>query len=505
MKRNMSVRSKLLISFIAFSVFVILVLWILEIVFLDEVYRAIKINSVHTAAREMMGMSDEEFEDFVVEKAASVGLCTSIYDEQLRLVAGEHAGGQCVVHNIPLNSIAHMYGLALQSEGNRFENYLSADTISDFLRKSEHINNFYNRFFWFGRDEFSEVSSNREANDCVLFGQVIENSEGELRFILLSSVIIPVESTVQTIRFELNLVVGTLIVLSIAMAYFLSQTISRPIVQINRAAKNLPEGRFEEVGKMKGYREVEELSNTLKKAAEEIQKVDRLGRELIANVSHDLRTPLTLISGYSEAMRDLPGENTPENLQIVIDETHRLSELVTDLLDLSKLQAGMEVLNREEIELVSFVQKILKRYEKMTGFQGYTITFENHCKSAFIFADPVKLNQVVYNLVNNAVNYCGEDRLVIVRLSEKDGRALVEIIDHGKGIEREKLDDIWDRYYRVETNHTSAVVGTGLGLSIVKRVLTLHQAQFGVESKLGEGSYFWFSFPLMEQSEKREL
>ena len=245
-----------------------------------------------------------------------------------------------------------------------------------------------------------------------------------------------------------------------------------------------------------GYREIEELSQTLADAAAEIRQVDTLRKELVANVSHDLRTPLTLIAGYSEAMRDLPGENTPENLQIIIDETTRLSELVTDLLDLSKLEAGMETLQYEDIELVEFTENILKRYDKMTAQSGYNIVLEKNVDRVSVLADSKKIGQVIYNLINNAIHYCGADKTVIVRLADDNGFLRFEVKDNGDGIPADKLKDIWDRYYRLDSSHQSQKVGTGLGLSIVKKILRLHNAKFGVESREGEGSCFWFALPI---------
>ncbi|MBP5289360.1 MAG: two-component sensor histidine kinase, partial [Clostridia bacterium] len=242
--------------------------------------------------------------------------------------------------------------------------------------------------------------------------------------------------------------------------------------------------------------EIMELSDTLSEAAGEINKVETLRRELIANVSHDLRTPLTLITGYSEVMRDLPGENTPENLQIVIDETRRLSDLVTDLLDLSKMEAGMDSLKKERLDLVPLLREIMHRYEKLTENDGFNLSFDVDESSCYVQADSVKISQAVYNLINNAINYCGEDKTVIVRLSVSGECARLDVIDHGEGIPEEKLKDIWDRYYRVDKNHKQAKVGTGLGLSIVKEVLQLHKARFGVESRVGQGSDFWFEIPL---------
>ena len=131
-----------------------------------------------------------------------------------------------------------------------------------------------------------------------------------------------------------------MILLSFGLALFISSRLSKPLEQMNESAKQLGEGKYDIRFPEQGAREVAELAATLNYAAAELSKVEDLRRELIANVSHDLRTPLTMISGYAEVMRDIPGENTPENVQIVIDEANRLTGIVNDLLDLSKLQAG---------------------------------------------------------------------------------------------------------------------------------------------------------------------
>ena len=497
MKRNFGVKSKLLVSFISFSVLVIALLWLLEVVFLDQIYRAIKINSVRKIADGMRGLGDEQLISMSTHAASSVGLCFSIYDENLNLLAEEHSGGQCVVHNLSQKTVAVFYEATSNFENKRFESHLSAQEIMNILKRHEHSL----KYFQFPQGFFLEsepiLSASSDAYDCILYSQIFENGQGVRRYALISSVLLPIDSTVQTIRFELNLLIGILIVVSILMSIILSKTISSPIAKLNKAAKTLPDGHFDGQN-IKGYREVEELAETLRKSALEIQQVDRLRRELIANVSHDLRTPLTLISAYSEIMRDIPGENTPENLQVVIDESHRLSELVTDLLDLSKLEAGIEQLNRERVELISFVREILNRYKKMTGFSGYSLNFETEFQELFVLADPIKLNQIVYNLVNNAINYCGDDKTVIVRIEARDGEAILQVIDHGEGIPQDKLDHIWDRYYRAEKSHQTATIGTGLGLSIVKKHLSLHNSNFGVESSVGKGSMFWFTLQIVE-------
>ncbi len=497
LKRNFGVKSKLLLSLFAFSIIILVILWVLQILCLDSIYRGIKVHTIRRYSDKITSLDDSAYDIFLLNAATDEQLCINIYDENLNLLAGEHAGGRCVVHNIGKSSVNLFFNAALSFDEKSFESYLPADDIARLLERNDFFHSFVSDFFGERKQSFSSVTSDNES-DCMLVCRVFQNEDGEERFLLMSSVIIPVNATKNVIGFELLLVSAVLVILSVVVAYFLSKTITRPIVQLNSASKRLAEGEFSSDG-IGGYREVEELSNTLSEAAFEIRQVEKLRRELVANVSHDLRTPLTLIAGYSEAMRDLPGENTAENLQIVIDETTRLSQLVTDLLDLSKLEAGMDRLQREEVEVVSFTRDILKRYDKMIAQHGYTIKLESNCDQIRVFVDSLKFGQVVYNLVNNAIHYCGEDKMVIVRLSADDKKLLFEVEDHGQGIPRDKLREIWDRYYRVDSNHESHRVGTGLGLSIVKKVLQLHNAAFGVRSEEGNGSCFWFVLPLLDQ------
>ena len=254
-----------------------------------------------------------------------------------------------------------------------------------------------------------------------------------------------------------------------------------------------------------GYGEVTELAQTLNYAAKELGKVEHLQRELVANISHDLRTPLTMIIGYGEVMRDLPGENTPENVQVIIDEATRLSTLVNDVLDISKLQSGTEVMHIEIFNFTDSVRSQLQRYNKMTD---YHIAF-HYNKDVWVKGDPLKISQVVCNLVNNAINYTGEDKLVIIDQTEENGRMHFSVTDTGEGIAPELLSDIWERYYKVDKNHKRARVGTGLGLSIVKSVLDMHPGTtYGVRSELGKGSCFWFEMetqcpPISEASSEK--
>ena len=230
----------------------------------------------------------------------------------------------------------------------------------------------------------------------------------------------------------------------------------------------------------------------LRRLRQRYENGDRELKEAVTNVSHDLRTPLTMIKGYAEVMRDLPGENTPENVQIIIDEAGRLNDLVNDLLDLSRLQAGVLELKRERFDLTESIREILTRYDKLADFK---FPFQPG-ESVYVVADKLKISQVVYNLINNAVNYAGEDKTVALSQEVMGDHVRISVTDTGEGIPQDRLRDIWDRYYKVDREHRRAQVGTGLGLSIVKNVLDLHGGSYGVISELGKGSTFWFQLPI---------
>lgn len=262
---------------------------------------------------------------------------------------------------------------------------------------------------------------------------------------------------------------------------------------MSKEARLLATGNYNVNFSGKGYKESEELANSLNFAAGELSKLDSLQKELIANISHDLRTPLTMISGYAEMMRDIPGEMTGDNLKIIIDESQRLSMLVSDVMDLSKLGANIEELKKSEFSLTEKIEAVIERIGKMSACDGYKINFVcDH--DAIVYADETRILQVIYNLITNAINHTGEDRTVNVRQIVLDGGKAVriEVTDSGEGIKEEDLPYIWDRYYKVDRVHKRASVGSGLGLSIVKNILKLHSANFGVESREGEGSTFWF-------------
>ena len=334
-------------------------------------------------------------------------------------------------------------------------------------------------------------------NESIIYSIVANEPDGTAVLLLLNSVISPVDATVTTLNAILIAVSVLLVLLSLLMAVLISKKISRPIESLSCGAKELATGNYNVDFSTSGYREIGELAESLDYAQHELSKADSLRRELIANVSHDLRTPLTMISGYAEIMRDIPGENSAENLQVIIDEAGRLRDLVNDVLDISRIESGARKLDITRFSLTELIRGATETYSKLTEKRGFAITFD--CDTdAIVESDRTVVQQIFYNLLNNAINYSGDSRTVkVTQTISPDGSAVrITVRDYGEGIPEDKLPLIWDRYYKVDKVHRRAAVGTGLGLSIVKGSTELLGGACGVSSTVGSGSSFWFELPL---------
>ena len=229
-------------------------------------------------------------------------------------------------------------------------------------------------------------------------------------------------------------------------------------------------------------------------AASEMHKTEELKRDLIANVSHDLKTPLTMIKAYAEKVRDLSykdPEKREKDLNVIIDETDRLNALVNDLLDMSKIQAGASELKLEKYDLIENIHEILKRYDITIEKEGYKFELDLPDK-AIIKADKSKIEQVIYNLVNNAIEHTGNDLIVKIAVKKQRDFYIISITDTGAGLTEEEKKLVWNRYYKKDKRHKRNVVGSGIGLSIVKGILDSHNCEYGIDSKLNEYPTFYF-------------
>ena len=299
---------------------------------------------------------------------------------------------------------------------------------------------------------------------------------------------------------QLQLVLISLIVIFVALIIsgLLSMELTKPISQISLAAKRMATGDYSvDFQAQYSYAEMNALAETLNYAKEEISRVDELQKEVLANVTHDLKTPLTMIKAYASMIQEISGDNPEKrekHTQVIIDETDRLTALVNDILKMSKIRSGMDTLKTEEFNLSEFIHTVLERFEFLTETQGYTIVRDID-DELYTRADKDKIEQVVYNLIGNAVNYTGDDKKITVSLHRKNEKIRFSVTDTGKGIPPEECSTIWERYYSSAETHKRPIKGTGLGLSIVKTILVKHGFGFGVDSEVGKGSTFFVDFP----------
>ncbi|MDY4897983.1 MAG: HAMP domain-containing sensor histidine kinase [Eubacteriales bacterium] len=487
-RRGLSIRWKMFFSLVAFIAFALLVVWLFQIKLLGYFYQSIRERELTRLADVIENCIDDENRDSVVYAyAVDSKVC-------VRLMRIETAGDKvmayeelsvdvaedCVLHNITNTYLSRLYYAAMTN--GEYTDKMTRQQLYD-------SGYFYPRYSL--SDQHGRPDGAKGAIQSMIYVRMITNSAGERFAIMLNTEITPVGSLVSMMTTQYIWVVEVLLVGALLLAIVLSRIISTPIERMNETAKQLAEGHYDVHFGGDGFREARELAETLNYAASELSKTDRLQKELIANISHDLRTPLTMITGYGEVMRDVPGENTPENVQVIIDEANRLSELVSSLLDLSRLQAGAGKPNIARFDLTGTVRDAMNRYAKLTEHYGYRIEFYSH-GSVEVEADRSMILQVLYNLINNAINYIGDDKRVMVTQEVHDGVVRISVADHGEGIDPEHLPLIWDRYYKENKVHRRATVGTGIGLSIVKGVLEAHGAGYGVDSTPGEGSCFWF-------------
>ena len=272
--------------------------------------------------------------------------------------------------------------------------------------------------------------------------------------VLVTTPVEATESAIRVLKTELLFITITLIIISSIVAIYLSYYLTKPIKKIEEKSKKLGEGNYNVKFETGSYTEVDNLAKTLNSVTTELKKTDDLRRELISNVSHDLKTPLTMIKSYAEMMIDIPQtkEKQDEKLNIIVEETDRLNILVNDIVNLSKLESNIEELNLEVINLSELLKTIVNRFNYLIEMENYI--FEVNIEdNLYTKVDKNKISQVIYNLIGNAINYTGKDKRVIINLYEKNNYIYFEVKDTGMGINKKDIDNIWDKYYKVEIKH----------------------------------------------------
>ena len=458
-KKKTSIQAKTLIYLLSFNIVIILLLWICQISIFDIYYEKEQISNMDGIVSSLKNASPEEVTTLLQDISYQNEVCIALTSDNGILTTYNANMNGCPLSSS--DSTARELMLQFINSDSSFKSY-------KFVNDDKHV---------------SALMYGLRNNNSYMF--IYSNLEDISDFTLI-------------IKRQLMYVCFLGIFIAVIISIFLATKLTDPITEITKKAKKLGSGNSDVKFEESGIKEIDELAETLSQAQKEMAKTDELRRDLMANVSHDLKTPLTMIKAYAEMIRDISYKNPDkmnEHLGIIVDETDRLTVLVNDILDLSKMQSNADVLKLEKFDLVAEINSIVKKYQIIKETEKYIINVEVP-ESSMVKADKKKIDQVIYNLVNNAINYTGNDKTVTIRVTKHKKYYMVEIIDTGKGIKSEEIPYIWDKYYKNDKNHKRNVVSTGLGLSIVKQILELHNFEYGVKSVLKKGTTFYFKIKI---------
>ncbi|MFS0577307.1 HAMP domain-containing sensor histidine kinase [Sporosarcina sp. 179-K 3D1 HS] len=279
--------------------------------------------------------------------------------------------------------------------------------------------------------------------------------------------------------------------------FYLTKRITAPLREINRVALLVARGQFHQRVNIKTRDELGQLGETFNYMTHELASLDQMRKDFIANVSHDLRSPLTSIQGFARAFLDdkIPNDKKRHYFTVMKEQTERMIKLVNDLLDMSQIESGQLEIRPELFNLSELVRQVMARMD--TEFVNKKLNVElisGEVQDIYVFADHDRIDQVIVNLIQNAVQFSTYDSTIEVFLKREE-QAVVSIRDYGPGISQEDIQSIWERFYKADIARTKKA-GTGLGLSIVKHILALHQTDIQVESEVGIGTTFTFTLPL---------
>lgn len=330
----------------------------------------------------------------------------------------------------------------------------------------------------------------------VNYGVLLEKG----KYLIIQAPLNPTNTSISVIKLQLLMVTILTALLALLLSFIISERLSGPIKRMTVSSERLAKGDYSARFDGSGYAESVQLADTLNYATGELAKTDELRKDLVANVSHDLKTPLTIIKSYSELIRDISGNNEEkrnQHIETIINESDRMSQLITDILDISRMEASLAKAAPEKFNLSEVLHSVYEAFTAISDYSQYNFSIDAP-KSLTVYADINMIRRVIYNLLGNAAKFTGADKRVSVKLYENRNKARVEIKDTGKGIPADELNLVWDKYMQSSMTHHRPSQGTGLGLSIVKQILLLHNADFGVESKPDEGSLFWFELEIKE-------
>jgi len=472
LKKRLSLRTLILGGLLVFSALILALTYIFQNALLESFYIRHRINSLIDASNDIASNLDSDnLKDIVRQSSMNNEVCVYLISSDEN-ISSQRDGGQCALNLLSYSQTSEIMNTIEENNGE----YLFADyPMNMFRREGDH-------FYIYGKSVVSEDATT---------------------MILVSAVTSPIDSTIKTLQDQFWVLSAIVIAVAVTLGIFASKKLINPLLQLRDEAEDLSQGGYDASKVKASFAEIEDLNQTLDSANNQIKRVDKTRRELLANVSHDLRTPLTMIVGYAEMIKDFKEEDPSDNADVIITEAGRLSSLVDDLLDVSRLEDSKLQMQKEDYSLKEFINEIYRQYKTYCSGQDIDFTCKLPEYDSLINIDKKRIQQVIYNFLNNALNYNNKENKIITLKAEyvDDNYCQISVYDNGEGIDKLNLPYVWDRYYKVDKEHKRQHLGSGIGLSLAKDILIAHDFEYGVDSKEGEYSLFYFKLPYEKVNE----
>lgn len=472
-RKTNSFRKKLLSWFMFFTVVIFTVLWLLQTVFLQKFYNGMIIrNTVKVADKISSESQSSDITSYIddISRSNSILVFVTDTDGNIMYSSDEYKKGHKFKDErleMPYNGNGKEMRFHYRELPENYTEFLSAVNASD------------------------NGEAELKNDDIYVYGRLIDFYGSDEKAVLyVGTTLNAVGSTARIIRIQLIWVTLLSIIIAFVLALFMSKSFSKPVSQLNEKAHKLGE-KDNDAEFSEGFcTELDELNKTLDTTSEKLKKNREFQNELLANVSHDLRTPLTMIKGYAEMIRDISREDEKqcaEDVAVIVEETDRLTALVNEILEYSELQMSDSEAVMNDVDLSETVASVADSFDKLYSKDGYVFE-RNITDDIHIKGNISRLKRAIYNLLDNAVRHAGEDKWVGISLRTDNDKAIIEISDHGSGIAPEELEHIWDRYYTKRQRSGKGV--SGLGLAIVKQIVSQHNGVCKADSEVGAGSVF---------------
>ena len=471
-----SIRNKLTALILAVCMSIILIIWLTTALFFRPMYYAMtqnELSGILSKSIKTIKDSDGVLTQDVIDEIQSYmksGVCIEISDEfGTGLILMEGIGDACQLHGAKDNHAS------IYLEQRR----LNTPQAQNLRHEVRNIGNY--------TGNMTDDYNNR---------QLVRGSFWNNRYsIIVSTNLARTDSIVQIVLSQLHTATFIAVVIALAVSAVLSNWFIQPLTTLSKATKEVSKGNYKvKIQIPNGAKdEIGQLANDFNIMTREIESSQEMQKELIASISHDLRTPLTIIKGYAESIRDITGEKAEirnQQLNTIIDETDRLSKMVNSVLEYAKLSKDALNLNPVQYNMADMCSDIADIYSHKAESEGKSVIYQGP-EIAYVTADASLIERVMHNFVSNALIHTPENTDVTIKTELlANGKVKVSVTDSGEGISEEDQRHLFDKYYR--SRKSSGKQGTGLGLAIVKTILENHGFEYGVESEIGKGSIFWF-------------